>query len=49
METKQESEKGKQDGEKEGKQVYTDGRKYVVGMIDNKFHGYGEFTWPVKI
>ena len=49
METKQESEKGKQDGEKEGKQVYTDGRKYVGGMKENKFHGYGEFTWPVKI
>ena len=48
METKQESEKGKKDGEK-GIQDYTDGRKYVGGMKNDKFHGYGEFIWPVKI
>ena len=48
METKQESEKGKKDGEN-GKMEYKDGRKYVGGMKEDKFHGYGEFTWPVKI
>ena len=48
METKQESEKGKKDGEN-GKMEYKDGREYVGGMKEGKFHGYGEFTWPVKI
>jgi len=28
---------------------YKDGREYVGGMKEDKFHGYGEFTWPVKI